>query len=54
MLGIAVAVIFLFPLASAGAEGFLLLLPPLMLGGAAGLGVWFRAQRTGAMIEDDE
>ena len=54
ILGVVVAAIVIFPLASAGAEGYLLLLPPLVLGGAAGLGVWLRAYRTGAMIEDDE
>ena len=43
----------LLTLSSWGAEGFLLLLPSLALGGAAGGGVWFRAYTTGAMIEDD-
>ena len=54
VLGIAVAAIIIFPLASAGADGYLLLLPSLVLGGAAGLSVWLRAYRTGAMIGDDE
>lgn len=53
-LGVVVAVIFIFSLALVGAEGYLLLLPPLVLGGAAGLSVWLRAYRTGAMIEDGE
>ena len=43
----------LLTLSSWGAEGFLLLLPSLALGGAAGGSVWFRAYTTGAMIEDD-
>ena len=53
-LGIAISVIVLFALASLGAAGFLLLLPSLILGGAAGLGVWLRAYITGAMIEGDD
>ncbi len=53
-LGIAVGVIVMFALASAGAEGYLLFLPSLALGGGVGFGVWVRAYRTGAMVEDDE
>ena len=44
----------LFALASWGAEGWLLLLPSLFLGGTSGLGIWWRAYVTGTMIEDDE
>ena len=44
----------LLTLSSWGAEGFLLLLPAVVIGGAAGGGVWFRAYITGAMIEDDD
>ena len=54
ILGIAVGAIVLFALASAGADGYLLLLPSVVLGGGVGIGVWIRAYRTGAMIEDDE
>ena len=53
VLGGAIGLVSLFALASWGAEGFLLLLPALTLGGAAGGGVWYRAYTTGAMIEDD-
>lgn len=44
----------LLVLSSWGAEGLLLLLPAVAVGGAAGGGVWFRAYTTGAMIEDDD
>ena len=54
ILGIAVAAIIMFPLASAGVEGYPLLLPSLILGGAAGFGVWLRAYITGAMIEGED
>ena len=54
ILGIAVAAIVVIALDSVGVEGNLLLIPSLVLGGAAGLGVWLRAYTTGAMIEDDE
>lgn len=53
ILGGGIAVIVLFLLASWGAEGFVLLMPALILGGAVGFGVWLRAYLTGAMIEDD-
>ncbi len=53
ILGVAIAVVILFSLASVDAEGFLLLLPSLFFGGSAGFGVWFRAHTTGAMIEDE-
>lgn len=53
ILGIAVGAVVIFALASAGAEGYLLLLPSIVLGGGVGIGVWVRAYRTGAMIEDD-
>ena len=39
---------------AAGANGDVILWPSLFLGVAAGGGVWFRAYRTGAMIESDE
>ena len=53
-LGIGVSVIILFTLASAGAEGNLLLFPSLIPGAAVGIGVWTRAYVTGAMIEDED
>ena len=54
VLGIAVAAIVIISLDSAGVEGNLLLIPSLVLGGAAGIGVWLRAYTIGVMIEDDE
>ena len=54
VLGVAIAGIALFGLAYWGAEGFLLLLPPLLLGGLVGFGIWLRAYLTSAMIEDDD
>ena len=53
VLGVAIAVAVLFLLASWGAEGYVLLMPSLILGGTVGFGVWLRAYVTGAMIEDD-
>ena len=53
MLGGAILLATLFALASLGAEGFLLLLPSLLLSGGVGFSVWLRAYTTGAMIEDD-
>ena len=53
-LGVGVCLIILFVLASAGAEGNLLLFPSLILGAAVGIGVWVRAYMTGAMIEDED
>ena len=53
ILGIGIAAITLFALASWGAEGLPLLLPALALGGAVGGGVRYRAYLTGAMIEED-
>ncbi len=47
-----IAFVTLFVLSSWGAEGFLLLSPAVILGGAAGGGVWYRAYTTGAMIEE--
>lgn len=52
-LGVVVFTIIVIPLAQLGAEGWLLLLPPLALGGGSGLGVWARAYGTGAMVEDE-
>ena len=54
ILGITVAAIVILSLDSAGVEGNLLLIPSLVLGGAAGIGVWLRAYTIGAMIEDGE
>ena len=54
VLAIAVAVIFFIALVEAGAGGDLVLWPSVILGGAAGFGVWFRAYRTGVMIEGDD
>ena len=51
--GVVVAVAVLFLLASWGAEGLLLLMPSMILGGAAGFGIWLRAYVTGAMLEDE-
>ena len=53
VLGIVVGLVVLFALSYWGADGYLLLLPTLALGGAAGFGVWFRAYTTGAMIDED-
>ena len=51
------AVIFfgaLMTLASLGAEGFLLLLPPVILGALGGGSVYYRGYTTGATIEQDD
>ena len=53
VLGMGIAAITLFALASWGAEGLLLLLPALALGGAIGGGVRYRAYVTGATLEED-
>ena len=53
ILGIVIGLVTVFALASWGAEGFLLLIPAVILGVGVGGGVWFRALMTGAMIEDD-
>lgn len=53
VLGVAVFFIFFLLLAQIGAEGFVVLLPSVILGGAASFGVWLRAHITGAMIESD-
>ena len=45
--------ILLVGLASAGADGVLLLLPSVVLGGTVGLGLWLRAHITGVMIVED-
>ena len=52
-IGVGVAVVALFLLAFWGAEGLLLLMPPLILGGGAGFGIRIRAYVTGATIEDE-
>ena len=52
--GGAVAAIFYLALVQAGADEDFFLWPSLILGGAAGFGVWIRAYMTGAMIEDDQ
>ena len=46
--------ITLFGLAYLGAEGYLLLLPSVILGGSIGFGLWLRAYVTGAMITEIE
>ena len=46
-----VAAAVLLGLSSIGAEGLLLLLPALILGGAVGFGIWLRAYMTGATSE---
>ena len=53
ILGLATGAIMLLLLSSLGAGGLLLLLPAVALGAAIGFGVWYRAFKTGAMIEDD-
>ena len=52
--GIAVIIGTGWALASLGADGLLLALPAVVLGGFAGSGVWLRAYVTGAMIEGDD
>ena len=52
-IGIGVAVVVLFLLASWGAEGYFLLIPSLILGGGTGFGIRLRAYVTGATIEDE-
>ena len=53
-LGFAVAFVMLISLALLGLEGLLLLLPPIIIGGAVGFGTWLRAyKKTGAMMEDE-
>ena len=47
-------VIALFGLAQVGAEGYLLLLPTMVLGGAVGFGLWLRAYVTDVMITENE
>ena len=51
-LGIVLFFVILFVLSSIGIEGYPALLPPAVLGAAAGIGIWLRAQITGVMIED--
>ena len=53
MIGGGVALVVMFLLASWGAEGYFLLIPSLVLGGAVGFSLWLRAYVTGAMIEDE-
>lgn len=53
VLGIALAFVMLFVLSSFGIEGLPALLPPAALGAAVGVGIWFRAYMTGAMIEEE-
>ena len=54
VLGIVVAILIGWALASLGLDGLLLAPPAVVLGVFAGFGVWLRADVTGAMIEDDE
>ena len=53
---IAAAIFFvtLMMFAFLGAEGYLLLLPPVILGALGGGSVYYRGYTTGAMIEEDE
>lgn len=53
LLGVVIAILVAWGLASLGADGLILLLPTLMFGGATGGGVFIRAYRTGAMFEDE-
>ena len=53
VLGIALFFVMLFVLSSFGIEGLPALLPPAALGAAVGVGIWFRAYMTGAMIEEE-
>ena len=53
VLGIALFFVMLFVLSSFGIEGLPALLPPAVLGAAVGVGIWFRAYMTGAMMEDE-
>ncbi len=54
ILVVAIFFIGLFTLSAMGLEGLLALFPPAVLGLAAGIGVWARAHRTGAMIEEEQ
>ena len=54
VLGVAVGLIVVFALAAVDVGADVSIWPALVLGGAAGLGVWLRARKTGAMLEDDE
>ena len=51
--GGAIGGLVLVGLSQVGAEGFLLLLPALVMGGAVGFGLWLRATVTGVMMEDE-
>ncbi len=50
--GCVVAGLVVWGLASIGAEGLLLSIPALVLGGAVGFGIWLRAYTTGATAGD--
>ena len=50
----AVAIVLFFAFSEAGVNPELVMWPSLILGGAAGFGVWFRAYKIGAMIERDD
>ncbi len=54
VLGVVVGLIVVFALAAVGVEANVSIWPALVLGVASGLGVWIRAYKTGAMIEDHE
>ena len=54
ILALAIFLIGLFTLSAMGLEGPLALLPPAVLGLAAGIGVWARGYITGAMIEEEQ
>lgn len=51
--GVAATIGVAWGLASLGLEGLLLTLPALLFGAFAGLGTFFRAHNTGAMIEEE-
>lgn len=54
VLGVVVAISLFLALSEAGVNPDLVLWPSVIVGGAVGVGVWFRAYRTGAMIEGDD
>ena len=48
-----VTVLVAYGLVSIGAEGLLMAIPALVVGGAVGFGIWLRADMTGATSEDE-
>ena len=51
--GVVVTVLVAYGLSLLGAEGLLMAIPALVVGGAVGLGLWLRADVTGATLEDE-